>query len=196
MLSSSMSLRERKKRLAMRSVQRAALDLFEEYGFDAVSVEEVSDASDASPSTIYRHFGTKERLILWDESDAAIERALRRHLGKVPPLAALRSAFLEAYGSLSEDELALQRRRSDLIDATPQVYAAMAGEFAEARIEIQRALRQVYKKKCNDRQAEMTARVGLQALVAGFEAWQREAPKTSLVKCIGQAFDALESVIQ
>ena len=179
----------------MRGVQRAALDLFEEHGFEAVSVEEVSEASDVSPSTIYRHFGTKERLVLWDESDAAIDAALRRHLGKVPPLAALRCSFVEAYAGLSEEELALQRRRGALIDATPQVYAAMAGEFAEARIEIQGALRQVYKKKCSELQAEMTARVGLQALVAGFEAWQRQGPKASLAKCIGQAFDALESVL-
>ena len=179
----------------MRSVQRAALDLFEEFGFEAVSVEEISEASDVSPSTIYRHFGTKERLILWDESDEAIEKALRKHLGKVAPLAALRCSFVEAYAGLSDEELALQRRRGALIDATPQVYAAMAGEFAEARAEIQGALRQVYKKKCPDLAAEMTARVGLQALVAGFESWQRQGAKASLSKCIGQAFDALESVL-
>jgi AcrR family transcriptional regulator len=190
-----MSLRKRKKRLAMRSVQRTALDLFEEYGFDEVSVEEISEVSEASPSTIYRHFGTKEQLVLWDESDAAIEQALRKYLGTVPPLAALRSAFVEAYSGLTDEELTLQRRRGALIDETPQVFAAMAGDFAKARIEIQGALRAVYKKKCNERQAEMTARVGLQALVAGFEAWQREGPKASLAKCIDQAFDALESII-
>lgn len=180
----------------MRSVQRVALDLFEEHGFDEVSVEEISEAADASPSTIYRHFGTKERLVLWDESDAGIEKGLRKHLGRVPPLEALRKAFLDAYGALTEDELALQRRRGALIDGTPQVYAAMAGEFARARVEIQGALREVYGKKCGDRGAEMTARVGLQALVAGFEAWQREGPKASLAKCIGQAFDALESILR
>ena len=179
----------------MRGVQRAALDLFEEYGFAAVSVEEVSEASDVSPSTVYRHFGTKERLILWDESDAAIDKALRKHLGQVPPLSALRSSFVEAYAGLSDEELDLQRRRGALIDATPQVYAAMAGEFAEARIEIQKALRQVYRKKCPELEAEMTARVGLQALVAGFENWQNAGTKASLAKCIGQAFDALDSVL-
>ena len=174
----------------MRTVQRAALDLFERHGFDAVKVEEVSAASGVSPSTIYRHFGTKEQIVTWDESDAAIAKSLGRHLGRMPPLPALRRSFMEAYASHDEEEMELQRRRGALIDTTPQLFAATAMSLESGREEIQSALQRAYGRKCHKLVAEMTARIGLQALIAGFELWQRGGADESLSKCIGRAFDA------
>jgi AcrR family transcriptional regulator len=56
-------LRERKKALLRDSIVRNAVDLFEQRGFDAVSVEEICQASMCSRSTFHRHFGTKEDLL-------------------------------------------------------------------------------------------------------------------------------------
>ena len=185
-----MSLRTRKRLRTMRAVQEAALDLFELHGFEPVAVEEVSRTSGVSPSTIYRHFKTKERLVLWDEADVAIEAALKKHLGTCAPLEALRSSFLEAYSGLEPEEFRHLRRRGALIDQTPQLYAAVASDLVTARIEIQEALGLVYRSKCRDLDAEMTARVAMESLMAGFELWQRSSPRTSLAKCIERAFDA------
>lgn len=77
------SLRDRKKAATMHRVQEVAVGLFEEHGFDAVTVEQVAAAADVSPSTIYRYFGTKEGLALHDEHDevlfAAIAELLAEH---------------------------------------------------------------------------------------------------------------------
>lgn len=56
--------RSRKKRATTDAIRRAALGLFMDRGFDAVSVEEVAEAADVAPSTVYRHFPTKEDLVL------------------------------------------------------------------------------------------------------------------------------------
>ena len=51
-------LRERKKAATMHRIQAAALDLFERHGFDAVSIEQVADAAEVSPSTVYRYLSS------------------------------------------------------------------------------------------------------------------------------------------
>ena len=53
----------------MQVIQQKALDLFEERGFTAVTIEEVAAAAEVSPSSVYRYFGTKEGLLIVDEFD-------------------------------------------------------------------------------------------------------------------------------
>ena len=60
-------LREQWRRSAKRTIQARALDLFEERGFDAVTIEAVAAAAGVSPSSVYRYFGTKEGLVVFDE---------------------------------------------------------------------------------------------------------------------------------
>ncbi|WP_206715127.1 TetR/AcrR family transcriptional regulator [Cellulosimicrobium arenosum] len=71
-----MDRRERRRADAMQRAQDVALDLFEEHGFDAVSVARVARAADLAERTVYRHFGTKEGLVVRDEADAELLSAL------------------------------------------------------------------------------------------------------------------------
>lgn len=73
----SVSLWERRKVEAMSRIQRVALDLFDEHGYRDVTVERVAGAAGVSPSSIYRYFGTKEMLVLYDEADPQILEVLR-----------------------------------------------------------------------------------------------------------------------
>jgi AcrR family transcriptional regulator len=62
-------LRERKKALLRDTIVRNAIELFEQRGFDAVSVEEIAAASVCSRSTFHRYFGTKEDLVFPTAND-------------------------------------------------------------------------------------------------------------------------------
>ena len=57
------------------AIRAAAVELFVRHGFDAVSVEEVADAADVGASTVYRHFPTKEDLVLGRLRDRQAEFA-------------------------------------------------------------------------------------------------------------------------
>lgn len=59
--------RERKKAATRASIVQAAHELFLERGFDAVSVREIADRADVSPTTVFTHFPHKEALAFGDE---------------------------------------------------------------------------------------------------------------------------------
>lgn len=82
-------LRERKRQNAMRRIQQRALDLFDERGFDAVTIEEIAAAAEVSASSVYRYFGTKEGLIVADEFDSISEDALDGILDVADPVGSL-----------------------------------------------------------------------------------------------------------
>lgn len=89
-------LRERKKEQTRRAISEAAIALFLEKGFDAVSVAEIADAADVSKPTLFRYFPAKEDLALHrfaDHEDEAARVVSGRGAG-VSPLDALRAHVL------------------------------------------------------------------------------------------------------
>lgn len=127
------SLRQRKKAAAMAQIQQVAVDLFEEKGFDAVTIEAVAEAAEVSPSTVYRYFGTKEKLVLADQFD---DLALRQVVGRVAagedPAVAMRTAVAATLALHFTDDVAEQTvRRTRLWMTHPAVRRAGMEMFDE-----------------------------------------------------------------
>jgi AcrR family transcriptional regulator len=118
-------LQHRKKLAAMHRIQEAALDLFEEQGFDEVAIEAVAAAAEVSPRTVYRYFGTKEMLVIWDEEDELTPSPLAAQFTGDDPIGALREATRAGFAAMGEDELRLIRRRVALIYSHPSIEAAL-----------------------------------------------------------------------
>ena len=87
-------LRERWRINAMRTIQEKALDLFDERGFDAVTIEEIAAAAEVSPSSVYRYFGTKEGLVVADEFDSWSQEAVEEILDVNDPVGSLLQVVL------------------------------------------------------------------------------------------------------
>jgi AcrR family transcriptional regulator len=109
----------------MRRVQGEALRRFADVGFDGVTVEEIAAAAEVSPMSVYRWFGTKEALVIWDEFDPPILAAVATGLGGGrPPLEAVRSALVELLDEVYDRERDLALDRARLVFAEPAVRAA------------------------------------------------------------------------
>jgi AcrR family transcriptional regulator len=108
----------------MKRVQREAVERFLARGFDQVTVEEIAAATEVSPMSVYRWFGTKEALVIWDEFDPPILVEVERRLADQRPLAAVRDALMSILDEVwdRERELALDRAR--LIFREPALAAA------------------------------------------------------------------------
>jgi AcrR family transcriptional regulator len=126
----SEGLRERKKRLTRQLITDTATAMFLERGFDDVRVTEVADACGVSEKTVYNYFPTKESLLLDREPEvaAAIWRALGPASPPRSPVAAMHellgTQLAELYSAWVADGMALQRRFSELIEATPSLQSA------------------------------------------------------------------------
>ena len=63
MAATTEGLRERKKRQTHEAIAEAAMALFVEHGFDAVTVADVARAADVSEKTVFNYFPAKEDLV-------------------------------------------------------------------------------------------------------------------------------------
>jgi AcrR family transcriptional regulator len=103
-----LSLRERKKVQTKRRVQETALRLLESTSYEALTVEDIAAESDVSPSTVYRHFLTKEGIFLWDEYDNAIMARFSDLLSDHGPV----EAMSQAVSLVLTSQFDLDRERS------------------------------------------------------------------------------------
>lgn len=75
--------RERKKAATRKAISDVATMMFLERGFDNVSIREVADAADVSPTTVFAHFAQKEALV-FDEDDEQRDRLVSAVSGRAP----------------------------------------------------------------------------------------------------------------
>jgi AcrR family transcriptional regulator len=100
------SLRERKKRMTREAIFAAAQALFNERGFDEVTVAEIADAANISVKTLFTYIGAKEELLFSGRPtvlDAVVAAVRNRKLAQTP-LVAAGQALLAAVDDRDPDE--------------------------------------------------------------------------------------------
>jgi AcrR family transcriptional regulator len=138
-----LSLRDRKKAATRKALIEAAERLFEERGFDAVTVAEIADAANVSVKTMFVYFRTKEDLVFADNDlvESLVAAVRDRPAGSAPADAIVRvlsaaidpqhvreglEGFHRGYGQSLALESGLLRLWADLENRLTAVLAAEA----------------------------------------------------------------------
>ena len=119
----SMGLRERKRRATRDAIERAAIALVSERGYDNVTVAQICELSSVSQGTFFNYFRTKDAAIVGIgeyDLDADSVRAAFDRLMPCSMLHATLTLFLEVAGSFDwESDIAAQRIA--LVSETPSL---------------------------------------------------------------------------
>lgn len=92
-----------------------ALALFVEQGFEATTVNEIAMAAGVSPMTFFRHFPTKDAVVLDDPYDDAIAAVVLAQSRRLPALERVRLGIASAWDALPEPTELETRSRVRLI---------------------------------------------------------------------------------
>jgi AcrR family transcriptional regulator len=174
----------------MRRVQLAALSLFEANGFDPVTIEDVAKAALVSAPTIYRHFGTKEGLVLWDEYDPVLLHALGELLRSRTLSDALREAIVRPLDRIYATEASRILRRVRLVEGHAGLRAAVAANLRGLRSEMARVF--VESGVCRDPlEADVIAGATTTSLEIAIEHWAQAGGKWPLRRFIDRSLRLL-----
>jgi AcrR family transcriptional regulator len=128
--------RERKKLRTRALIQREALRLFLEKGFEATTIEEIAEAVDIAPSTFFNYFPTKEDVVFQDDLDPVLLEAIKVEPAGLHPIAVLRKAIHNVFSQLTPEQNTLFRRRLALMASNPTLRAAFLNQSANQLDEI------------------------------------------------------------
>ena len=183
--------RERKKAVTRAAILQAAQELFLERGFDAVSVREIADRADVSPTTVFAHFPQKEALAFGDEDErhARLVAAVADRPPGTTISAALKAHYLDEIAALASEPqqaiLALMEQTPSLIEYAERMWfrheaaltAAITDEFklAEPSEEIRFYVRfalQIQLSATRDADPEPAVTAGFRLLDEGWNDYE------------------------
>jgi AcrR family transcriptional regulator len=95
------TLRTQRRAETQRLIQSHAVRLFSERGYDATTVTEVAEAAGVSPMTVYRHFPTKEDLVLVDQHGRLVAERIAASSDAQPLVGRIGGALIDAAATLT-----------------------------------------------------------------------------------------------
>jgi len=166
-------LRQRKKERARLAIQAAALELFEEQGFDNTTVEQIAAVAEVSPSTVYRYFTTKDETVFWDPWDPVLVAALNGRPPDEQPIDSLMAAIEELWPLVASEESTF-RRRVRLIMSEPALRSHMGDHFESGVDMVVGVLAARSGRDANDLELRVVVNTFVSALVVAMTAWGRD----------------------
>jgi mycofactocin system transcriptional regulator len=157
-------------------LERIALALFVERGFDATTVEDIAEAAGISRRTFFRYFPSKNDVV-WGAFDELLD-AMDRWLTAAPATLRILDAITEAvvrFNSLPPEAAPAHRQRMALILHTPALQAHSTLRYAEWRDVVARFVADRLGREAGDTTPQLTAHLALGVAVATYEQWLADA---------------------
>jgi AcrR family transcriptional regulator len=192
------SRRERKKQQTRQALRREALRLFGERGFDATTVQDITEAADVAPRTFFLHFATKEDVLLGDARDdvAAFAELLRARPADQDAFTAVRDSVvaLLAVGDTPVEESRLQAR---LMIEAPGLVGRVYEHYVEFETIIARAVAERYGLDAErDAYPRLLSTCAMTAVRVALVLWYERGEEQPLTEVVSELFTILGSGLQ
>ena len=185
-------LRERKKLKTRATIQREAMRLFLEKGFEETTIEDIAEAVEISPSTFFNYFPSKEDVVFEDEFDPLVIAAFDAQPVDTNPVRRLRIAMRAVFGNLNPEQETMLRRRMQLLATTPELRGAMLSQFSLLVDQIAHLLAPRVGRKQEDFAVHNISGAVLGVLLAAMLAII-DNPKADMLKVVDDALAHLEA---
>ncbi|MEM8902925.1 MAG: TetR family transcriptional regulator [Actinomycetota bacterium] len=179
-------------------LEAAALTLFEQHGFDAVTTEQIAAAAGVSTRTFFRHFPTKIDALLGDIDARTLEFALRLH--RQPPDLGLNEALIAAITEEEAEATGASMLPADLVRArvlrgTP----SLADEIRTYEAKLERHIAEWIGQRTGHDADDFRIRVAAGAYVAArrvvVEEWQRSGGTAPVVDLARRSLETVHVTI-
>ena len=173
-------------------LERAALELFAERGFEQTTVTEIAARAGLTQRTFFRHFADKREVLFWGQGTLRelLVAAIASAPASAAPLDAV-AAALAAAGALLQERRDSARQRQAIIDANPELRERELIKLAMLGSAITEALRQ---RGVSDPAASLTAEAGIAVFKIAFERWVSETAQADLPDLIRDSLSELKAV--
>jgi len=173
-------------------LERAAMELYLERGFEQTTVAEIAKRAGLTERTFFRHFADKREVLFAGAS--SLEELLVTTVANAPsnlgPLDAA-AAGLEATAVLLQARRPFARKRSAIIASNAELQERELIKLASLAAALAGTLR---RRGVGDPAASITAEVAIAVFRIAFERWVTEPKPPDLAQLIRASLDELKTV--
>jgi AcrR family transcriptional regulator len=173
-------------------LEKAAIELFSDRGFDDTTVAEIAGRAGLTERTFFRHFADKRDVLF--SGTTAFNEAFVRPIADAPPSLApidVVARGLEATADRLEDHRGrdFARRRQAILHATPELQERELIKLASLSATIAETLR---RRGLGEPAASLTAEVTIAVFRVAFERWIDESNRKGLHELIRESLDQIK----
>lgn len=200
-------LRERKRVATRLSIERAALDLSLDKGYENVTVDEIADAADVSPRTFFNYFPSKEAAVIGHAPEGPEPEKIEAFLAAPPEqsiLDGIRSLLADFIDAKSDEDTrathALQEQRMRVMLRHPHLFR----QRMETMEELTNQMIELVSKRLvvldpaiesdptalRDR-ARLVVFVSFAGMRNAWASWAERGGKGRLATCVDKSFEQL-----
>lgn len=185
-------LRERKKQKTRESIQREAMRLIEQQGYEQTTIEQIAAAVEISPSTFFNYFPTKEDVVLYDAYDPVLASLLLERPADEPLSISFRRV-LEEMGAMFERDRDIILARGRLWFQVPALRARIWEEMEKAQVFMSGLIAQRSGRDADDFETRVAVAVMVTAAMEAMGEWLRRDGQGSFVALVNQALEMVEA---
>jgi AcrR family transcriptional regulator len=187
-------LRERKKQKTRDAIQREAMRLFQEQGYEATTIEQIAAAADISPSTFFNYFPTKEDVVFNDPYDPLIASTLLARPGHESLGVAVQNTIREGLASVFAQDREMILARGRLTMGVPALRARIWEELERSQDFLCALIAERIGCDPHDFELRVTTMMMMGAVFAAEIEWLRNDGREDMLALINRALDVGEVV--